>query len=396
MSIIGLVTYFTGYLTITVSGHFCERFLNVCATRGILLWDIVRISKTSIRCKIKASAFKKISKVTRDTGVTVHISIKHGFPFVIKKYKKRQIALFGVFIFIVVVVIANQFVWGIEVKGNENIPTDKIISVLNESGLKTGMLRSKINQQELKKDALLKIPELAWLWVDKKGSKITVDVREKIATPEILSPDDYYNIVASKDAIIEKMTVKNGVPVVNEGEPILKGTVIVTGKIPVPAKQFDRYTRAKATVLARVWYEKKDVFSKISTTRHETGKSKTHYTLNLFNYKLNLFHNDKSPFKEYDKEENSYSFFGIGFTKSKYQEISLSEEILTDKSVIDFGAQQLSEQIDAEVSPDSQRISFDVSHNIINDSTIEVCVKAEYLEDIAQAEKGEILNEDLN
>lgn len=394
------ISYFTGYLTITVSGRFCERFINVCTNHNILLWDIKKISANSIRCKISVSGFRKLPEIAYNTGVSVHINIKHGFPFFLNRYRNRKIALFSIFIFLICVIIANQFVWGIEVRGNYKIPAERIISVLNDAGLTVGSKKSEINQQELKKESLLAIPELSWLWVDKKGSKVIVDVREKIETPEILSPNEYYNIVAKKDAIIKEMTVKDGVPVVENGDTVLAGTVLVTGKIPVPSKQFTRYVRASACVHARVWYEKKELFSKISTTRHETGKHATQYTLDFFGAKIKLFHNDSAPFKEYDVSEKKYSFLGISVIKKSYDEIILEKELLTEESVANYGAQQLLKQIEEEVSPDSQQISFEFSHREVNDSTVEVTVKAEYLEDIAEAVKGEILNdsetEDLN
>ena len=395
MSIPALISYFKGYLTITVTGRFCERFINVCANRGILLWDIKKISPNSIRCKISVNAFRKLPPVTCHTGVTVHINVKHGFPFFLNRYKGRKIALFGVLIFLVAVIAVNQFVWAIEVKGNYKIPAEKIISVLNESGLKIGMPKSRIDQQELKKDALMEIPELAWLWVNKRGSKVVVDVREKIEVPELYAPDDYCNIVASKDGIIENMTVRAGVPVAEKGDTILAGTVIVTGKIPVPTKQFNRYVRADAEVLARVWYEKTEIFSKISTTRSETGKHKSQFTLNFFGKDIPLFHKGKSPYKEYDEAEKSYSLFGFGFTKKTYDEIKLTEELLTEESVRDFGAAQIMQRLEEEVAPNSTLVSSDVSYNVINDTTVEVTVKAEYLENIAVAQKEEI-TEGLN
>ena len=394
------ISYFTGYLTISVSGRFCERFINVCTNHNILLWDIKKISANSIRCKISVSGFRKLPEIAYNTGVSVHINIKHGFPFVLNRYRNRKIALFSIFIFLICVIIANQFVWGIEVRGNYKISSEKIISALNDAGLKIGSKKSSIDQQELKRKSLMAIPELAWLWVDKKGSKVIVDVREKIETPEILSPNEYYNIVAKKDALIKEMTVKDGVPVVENGDTVLAGTVLVTGKIPVPTKQTTRYVRANAKVMARVWYEKKEVFSKISSTHHETGKRATRYTLDLFGTKLRLFHDDSSPFKEYDTSEKKHSLWGVSITKKVYDEITLKKELLTEESVADYGVQQLLKQIEEEVSPDSEQISFEFSHKEINDSTVEVSVKAEYLEDIAEAVKGEILidseTEDLN
>ncbi len=390
MSVITLISYFKGYLTITVTGKFCERFINVCTTKDILLWDITRISDTSIRCKISVPAFKKITEIAYNTGVSIHINIKHGFPFFLARYKKRKLALMGVFLFIFFVILANQFVWDIEVIGNYKIPEKKIISVLNESGLKIGMLKSKINQKELKKDALLAIPELSWLWVDKRGSKIIVDVREKIETPEILNPDDYFNVVAAKDGIIQTMVVRGGIPVLGEGDTVLKDMVIVTGKIPSSVREDIRYVRASAEIYARVWYEKKRLFSNISTTRSESGKSKNFYSLTFFGKNINIFHKDSPPYEFYDTEEKKYSLFGIGLIKKEYTEIILNQEIMTENTVADFGTTQLKKEIKEEVMPNSTLISLESTHTVLNDSTIEVCVKAEYLEDIALQIKGEL------
>ena len=398
MNIPSTVSYFKGYLTITVSGKFCERFIQVCALNNILLWDIKRISAKSIRCKISVKGFLKLKKIARNTNVSVHINIKHGFPFVIQKYKKRKIVLFSIIIITAIIITSNRFVWGIEVRGNHNIPTEKIISVLNESGLKIGSLRSRINQQELKREALLKIPDLAWLWVDKRGSKIIVDIREKIKTPDVLGNNEYSNIVAKKDAIIVGMTVKEGIPVVELGDTVLKGTVLVTGKIPVPVKQLTRYVKSSAEIKARVWYEEKELFSCISTTRHETGKEKRHYTLSIFGNKLNLFHNGDSPFEVYDLDEKNYSLFGITLNRKLYKETELTEELLTEETVKDFGAKQILTLIEEGTSPDSQRVSCEISHKKVNDTTLEVTVRAEYIENIAKEEKCEIKEEtkDLN
>ncbi len=390
-----ITRYFKGYLTITVTGRFCERFINVCATKNILLWDIKRISAHSIRCRISVPAFRKLPSISYHTGVRVHINIKHGFPFFLARYKKRKIALFGVLIFLALVIGANQFVWQIEVTGNYKIPEEKILSVLEESGLKPGSLRKTIDPAELKKNALMKIPELAWLWVDSKGSKVIVDVREDIETPEMKAITDYVNVVAKSDALIEKMTVRGGVPVVKEGDTVLSGTVLVTGKIPSTIRQDIRYVRADADIYARVWYEKNEVFSLISTNRKETGKHKTHITVDFFGNKINAFHKDVPPYENYDLNEKTHSFFGIKLITKKYDEIELEEEILTEETMANFGIAQIKKKLEEEVQPDSVLKQFDATHKLINDTTIEVTVKAEYLENIAVSIEEEI-PEDLN
>ncbi len=390
-----LIRFLRGYLTITVSGRFCERFLNVCATKNILLWNIKKISERTIRCRISVPAFRTLRPIVRNTGVRVHINIKHGLPFFLRRYKKRRLITLSALIIVIFVISINQFVWKIEITGNYKVSDEKILSALSDAGLKPGVPRKRVDPVHLKTQTLLSVPELSWLWVDAKGSKVVVDVRENIEIPEMTNYNGYANVVTEKDAVIEKMIVRCGVPVVQEGDTVLKGTVLVTGKIPSTIRQDIRCVSADADVFARVWYEKSELFSRISTQKIETGRKKTRYSLDISGKITNLLHKGTAPFENYDVKESIRSFFGMKIIKKEYREVSLNEEILTEKTVADFGVSQLKKQLEEEVMPDSVLKSFDTSFKSINATTVEVTVKAEYLENIAVALKEEI-PKDLN
>lgn len=388
------IMYFTGFLTITVSGRFPEHFINKCSSCGIPLWNVVRISDCAVRCRISALDFKKISVITAETKVSVEVNIKHGLPYFLQKHKKRKIILLSSFIFIASVIVSNMFVWKIEITGNKKIHDEKILSTLQDTGLKKGMLRAKIDPHQIQRDTLLKIPELAWLWVYHNGSKVIVDVRENIAIPEIFNHSDYTNIIAKRDGIIESMTVRGGIPVLTEGDTVLKDTVIVTGKIPSTVRQENRYIRADAEVLARVWYEEKEVFSAVSTLQNETGKKKTHLTLHFWGKDFNLFKTEE-PFKHFVCDTKTYSLFGIGITQKTYKEIEITEELQNLDTVADFGIAQLKEKIEQQVASNSVLKDIKTSYKKLNKTSVEVTVIAEYLEDIAIAVPG-IKSEDLN
>ena len=395
MLIPSLFSYFRGYLIITVSGNFPERFINVCTAKNILLWDITRISSKAIRCKISIRAFKTLPKITYHTGVRVSINARRGFPFVLQKYRHRKLILCGFLIFLAVVICVNQFVWDIEIRGNEMVKSADILRALEEEGLKPGVLKAKIDQRSIKNQVMLKLPSLAWLWIDKHGSKIIVDIRERVPVPEIFNPDDYCNITAAKDGVIDSMIVRNGIPVVSVGDTVLKDMVLVTGKIPSTLKNEIRYEQADAQIFTRVWYEKKACFSRLSTIRTQTGKQKKQYTLKVFNKNIPLFHRGQSPFIHSDETitEHTLSLFGynLGITLivHKYEEVTQTEELHTEESVAEQGVKSLKQQIDDEALPNATLISVSDSYQAIDETTIEVTVKAEYIEDIAQKVKGE-------
>lgn len=400
MSLPSFFSLFKGYLTITVTGHFPERFLNVCAQKNILLWDIVRISEKTIRCRISVRGFKLLIPISYRTGVHVHIIAKHGFPFLLYRYRKRKLLLLGALLFFVFVTSVNQFVWAIEIKGNHKVKTSEILRVLEEEGVKIGTPLFKIEQEHIKHRALLKLPDLAWLWVDKSGSKLIVDVREGLPVPDIVDANLYCNVKAAKDGMIDSMIVKNGIPVVKEGDTVLKGTVLVTGKIPASLKPEIRYVHADAQIFARVWYEKTQNFSRLAQIRTETGKQKKHYTLTIFGKNIPLFHKGKAPFSEFDEttKKTDVSFWGkylgISLSKTVYREVSVTEERLSLESTVADGVNQLKSQIDEEARVNSTPVSFSHAFKEIDDTTVEVTVTAEYIEDIAEKEQGEIISYD--
>lgn len=390
-----LFAYMKGYLVITVTGSFTERFLNVCSTQNILLWDITKISERALRCKISIRGFKKLPKISYHTGVRVKINARHGLPFLLKRYQKRKIMLFSILIFVVFVITANQFVWDIEVRGNETVKTSDILAALEAEGLSYGMPKAKIDQRLLKNRVMLRMPSLAWLWVDKKGSKIIVDVRERVPVPEIFNPDDYCNITAQKDGVIDSMIVRVGVPVVSVGDTVLKDTVLVTGNLPSSVKPIIRYVQADAQVFARVWYEKTELFSKISTIRTRTGNKKKQLTLKLFGAEIPLFHKNTPPYKEADETTHEYElsvfgyYLGVTLFAKEYEEVTLTKEYHTEQSVAAQGAMLLKAQIDDETLPNSVLISASDSYEVVDENTVRVTVQAEYKEDIAVKVRGE-------
>ena len=85
-----LFYFFCGYLVITIEGQFPERFLNVCAKRGILLWDVVPRSGTMMKCCISNRSFRMLPDIVKKTGVSVKIVERHGVPVILTILKKRK------------------------------------------------------------------------------------------------------------------------------------------------------------------------------------------------------------------------------------------------------------------------------------------------------------------
>ena len=52
-----LFYYLFGYLNITIEGFFIERFINMCASKNIFLWNVNRINSRILKANINSPEF---------------------------------------------------------------------------------------------------------------------------------------------------------------------------------------------------------------------------------------------------------------------------------------------------------------------------------------------------
>ena len=283
-----IFNFFRGYLIIRLTGARPERLFNMCARRSVIIWDAVRVSDSVIHFKISIRGFKLLRHIAPKTGCRIHIIAKRGLPSILHRYRQRKWFVIGLLSFAAVMVSLNQFVWEIEVVGNERVQTAEIKEKLSECGLKKGAYRGSVDEKRLKNEMLVKCPSLAWLWADKDGSRVIVEVKEKPPEPVMFDPDEYCNIISKKDAIIEAMVVRRGVPCVKAGDTVLEGDMLISGAVESERGIEPRFVQADAEVYARVWYERSRAFSTIYVKKTETGRIEKKHKLRIFGLEIKL------------------------------------------------------------------------------------------------------------
>ena len=140
------------------------------------------------------------------------------------------------------------------------------------------------------------MPELAWIWLDKSGSKVIVEVKERIPKPAIFDKNAFCNLVATKDGVIDSMVVKNGTPMISLGDSVQRGDILVSGLIVSDKGVPPRTVQSEGEIYARVFYEKTQAFSLLAPQRKETGNIENKYTLFLFGFQIDFFSDRDSTF----------------------------------------------------------------------------------------------------
>ena len=115
-----------------------------------------------------------------------------------------------------------------------------------------------------------------------------VKVVEKTKLPDsAINEDSIGDIISDKSGVIEKITVENGTSILNVGEYVEEGRILIEGKIYSEFLETKDVT-AKGTVILKTQYEYKNEYNYNVQEKEYTGKSK---------YSIGIGINDKENYK---------------------------------------------------------------------------------------------------
>lgn len=386
-----LLNYLFGYVSISVEGYFIERFINVCISKNNLIWNLKRKKSSFLYANIAIKDFKKMKEIAKITKCRIKIEKKKGLPFLLHRYKKRKLFVFLLIILMTIIFTISNFVWNIEIVGNEKISTQELMEQVQKNGLTTGMLKNKVNTKNIINNIRLQRNDIAWIGIKLQGTNAKIEIVEAEQKPEIINEEEYCNLITKKDGVITKINVQNGTALVNVGDVVKNGEVIVGGWLEGKYTG-TRYVHAKAEIQAKVWYSKKEKISLNQEIQEPTGRVENHYGIVINNFKINLS-KGVPKFEKYDTiSENkklkifSNFYFPIELAKTIYQELETKQINYTKEQAKEMLINKLEEELKSEI-PNSEKIVNTQINESSNEETIEVEVIYEVLENIGTNEK---------
>jgi similar to stage IV sporulation protein len=389
MLLLRLWNYIRGYVIIFVEGYFLEKFINICIHRQIFLWDIKRKKNASMTLKISIDGFKMLRPVASKTGCRVRIVKKRGLPFILHRYKGRKTFVLGALVFLGLFFFLTSFVWTIEIKGNKDIETQVLTERLEEYGVKPGILKYNINTENIINDLMLDIKELAWVGIEVRGTKVKIEIAERVEKPIIIPKDVPCNLIAKKDGLVKSIVVKAGQELVKVGNTVQKGQVLVSANVPnKDPKEKGRLVHAIGTVKARTWYEKSKKVEMVALERERTGLKKEIYSLVLFSKRIGLFPG-KISFDNFDKIEIKKKVsvgedfeLPFGLAIDRYYEVNILEKEIAMDEAKQIAADAAYKEVTTEVPPDSELVKTNVEFKQEPDGSLMAVVTMECIEDI--------------
>jgi similar to stage IV sporulation protein len=283
-----------GYVVIVVEGKQIEKFINMAVSRGYNLWDISQPMENVLTAKVDVSVYPRLRHVARTCRCKMRISRKTGLPFTAAKMRKRKMLFAGAVIFFLALYILSSFIWSVEVTSSRELKTiteQQVLDAAAKYGIKRGALRYAIDNRKAAEALEKEFMEVSWVGIEIRGTKIIIDVVEKIL-PEEDERSRPGNIVAQKDGVIKEILVLSGEPKAAAGDTVKKGDILISGIIypELPEEkegkaeedtgdeddkeqpEEPRYVSARGIVRARVWYEAKTRVPLVQHKEELTGQ----------------------------------------------------------------------------------------------------------------------------
>ncbi len=390
-----LFHYIRGFLELRLTGVYLERFLNLCVKSGIYIWHVKKEGAKEATVRVSIPGFFRMREPSRKTKTRVRILRKRGLPMFLHRHRKRRGFIIGFILFIMILSLLSSFVWSIEIDGTEKIDEKIIRNALNTCGFHEGVLKYNIKASALKEDMLRTLPELSWIWVELKGTKAFVHVREKTPAPPIVPLHRPANIVANTDGVIKEFGASRGVPQIEKGSVVKKGALLISGTVETKHGG-TLLVHAEGSVRAKTWYEKTASFPLLYKTETDTGNKKSAYKIHVGKFALPIGSASYPSYRR-EHEEGWIDLFGIVKLPIRYEkdtayETEMAEVLFTPEEAASFYGETLFKEIG--IPSDAEIINTEYTY-ILNDAkTISVTCTVSCMEEIGEIR--EILEETPN
>lgn len=245
-----LLYWLLGNTVIEIESCDLKNLLNVANKTGIRILNI-KISEEKATFQVFVYNEKKIVAALINAKIKYKFLKKSGVLEFLKKYVHRVGIVIGICIMALAVCFSSKFIWQINISGLERLNEEYICKLLKNEGVYIGAYSPLINRKKLYSSIIRNDDNISWITVNFIGGIANVEISERDYTEAAEMKADAANIIAKKDGQIVGTEIQNGKCIVNKGDVVKKGEVLVSG-IYDTANGGTRYVYADADIFALV------------------------------------------------------------------------------------------------------------------------------------------------
>lgn len=384
------VYFFLGYVTVKVTGKGLERLVNRLSRRGINIWNLKRIDQHSISFHLSLNKIHPFRRAIRKSDWSVYFIDKHGLPFIMKHLFKNGGFVAGLISFFLLMFLLSNMIWGIEIEGAEPKTEERIWKELDKLGVEIGSLQILTDSpDEIQRILTNNIPAITWVGVKVEGTIFKLQVVEKNQPKqeEVTGPQ---NLVAAKKAIIVKMYVQDGQPIVSINDYVRKGQKLVSGEIGTDKKW--SYIASKGEIIGQTWYNVEVSVPLKKELSVMTGDEKNKYFLQFGTWNLQIWGFGKPDYKSYHEDKTIHPFkflrweLPIRFKEIRINEVEKATHELTEIEAVQTGIEIAKKDLLSNLGEEAKIIKENILHKEVVNGKVKLKILFTVHEDIAKGQ----------
>lgn len=338
-----------------------DNVLNTLKSKDIKIYNITKNANCNYKITINHKNYTKIVKICNNFGIECKKLKEYGINNLIKTVLQRIGIFIGVCISILFVLFFSGFVWQVEVRlsGTQTeLINDKImLEYLSNKDVSIGKRINSIDVDDVERDILLNYPTISNVQVEKRGVKVYVygDIIQEYEDNEKNA------ICADKDGIIEEIRLNAGNIVVQIGNVVRKGDVII---------EPDINGVCSADVYIKTWVTAEEVGFTQREILNRTGRCETQHTLlwALWN-KTDIVPRCDFEYYDVEIEENCVCnnlFLPVFTSTATYYELKKVTENISMQDLVTKIEEKLTTIVDDESSDSlyAGELRFNVYENV--------------------------------
>lgn len=283
-----LLKWMRGVATVKIRGESPEDCLNLFAEHQLSFWRIQLIGSKEITLQIYNADLETAGRLALSSCCDLTLLQRSGFPQIMRKILHRPVLIMGILLAAILPFLLQNFVWSVDVRGDDPYTNRKILQLLQEQGIGFAANATALDSQQIKLDLLRQLPDLSWMAVNRNGGKLTVFYLIN-TSKENSENSTAANLIAIRDAVITDFTVLEGMRLFSAGDTVQKGQLLVSG--------FEDYglclraVRAEGEIYGETWRSATILSPANQHKKSYTGREWTEYICILGRKKINLFGN---------------------------------------------------------------------------------------------------------
>ncbi|TVY00536.1 sporulation protein YqfD [Cohnella terricola] len=360
------VAYARGYVWVKLIGKQSEAFVNAATRERIELWDISFGRAGELTFGVSIPDFFRLRPILRQHGCRTRIISRHGLPFRMARLSRRKTFAAGMLGFVLILFILSSLIWDVRIEGSSAIPEEKILQAAKAEGIYDYQWSFRLgNAATLSQRLAQRLPEAAWVGVEKKGTSIKITVVDS-TKPEQKKLEGPRHLVAKTDAVITKIVAENGRPKVERNDRVRKGEILISGILGSETDQ--KAVVSKGKVMGLVWHEYRIATPLETKTKNLTGESQERKYLIIGNRALQISGYGNSAFDSSEirttvqRAQLWQRLLPFGTMKEHELEVVEIEKILTPEQAKEAGLSQARAELLAKCGPESTIKAENILH----------------------------------